>query len=95
MSGLAGAGALWLIAQFPAPLWGALPPAYLYETHRSSGYRLGRCWEVCLADHSDHRVTAGGRVVGEEDHRASVGRHLDRAQDHSLAGEFACELPLQ
>ena len=46
-------------------------------------------------DDRDHRVAAGGRVVGEEDHRPAVRRHLHRAQHHALAGQFAGPGPLQ
>ena len=35
------------------------------------------------------RVTAGRTVVGQQDDRPAVGRHLDRAQDGALAGQLA------
>ena len=38
---------------------------------------------------ADDRVAAGGRVVGEEDQRLAVGRHLHRAEHDALAGQLA------
>lgn len=34
-------------------------------------------------------------MVGQEHHGPSVRRHLDGAQDHSLAGQFVMPCPLQ
>ena len=79
-----------------APEAAARSPAMRLSVRRTATKRTGvpgTAWaaagQVGRADHRDHRVAAGGRVVGEEDHRAAVRRHLDRAQDHALAGEFA------
>ncbi len=40
-------------------------------------------------DDADDRVAAGRRMVGQEDQRLPVRRHLDRAEHHALAGQLA------
>ena len=48
-----------------------------------------------MQHHAEHRVTAGDRVVGEEQHRNARGRQLDGAGDGALARQFAAVRPLE
>ena len=58
--------------------------------HRKRTSQPGRaCAQPSMSpslDDGDHGVAAGGRVVGQEDERLAVGRHLDRPQHQALAG---------
>src|SRR5689334_10434629 len=62
----------------------ALRSIEVTETYRSA--RTGLRERRDVVDHPDHRVTAGGRVVGQEDDRLPVRRHLHRTEHHALRG---------
>src|SRR5690606_18491596 len=49
---------------------------------------LGEEREIGGGDDGDDGIAAGGRVIGEEDDRLAVGRHLDRPGHHALAGQL-------
>ena len=49
--------------------------------------------QVVGVDDGEHRVAAGRRVVGEEDHGLPARRHLDGAEHHPLAGQLVVADP--
>ena len=57
----------------------------------------GRSWAAAGrsagGDDGEHRIAAGHRVVGEEQHRGAVRRHLDRAGHQPLAGQLVRPAP--
>src|SRR4051794_31321325 len=63
--------------------------AHPEEPNRGARYRLRRGGQEALGDDADDRVAPGGGVVVQKQHGQTVGRDLERAQRHALAGEFA------
>lgn len=59
------------------------------EAEPLSGAGLGGAPDVGAGDHRDHGVPAGQRMVGEEQHRQTGRRDLQRSGDRPLAGQFA------
>ena len=55
---------------------------------RLAGPDLRDLVDVGVDHHADHRITAGHRMIGPEDHRQTVGRHLDCAAGGALAGQL-------
>ena len=60
-----------------------------HEPDRLPGPDLGRPVDIGVQHDRRHRVAAGDRVVGEEQHRLAARRDLDGAADHALAGQLA------
>ena len=58
------------------------------EAHAVAGAQLGGRRQVGRDDDGEHRVAAGHRMVGEEQHGRAVRRHLDRARHQPLAGQL-------
>ena len=44
---------------------------------------------MVAGEHGNHRVAAGERMVGQEQHRLAARRHLQCPGDGALAGQFA------
>ena len=45
--------------------------------------------DVLVDHHADHRIAAGDGMVGTENHRKTVRRHLNRPAGGALAGQLA------
>ena len=58
------------------------------QPHGLPGADLGDLVDVLVGHHADHRIAAGDRMVGPEDHRKTVRRHLDCAAGRALAGQL-------
>ena len=55
---------------------------------------LGGAVGVGIGQHTDHRVSAGDRMVGTQQHGLAVGRHLDRTAGGALARQLPVRLPV-
>ena len=64
-------------------------PGDLAEPDRLPRPELSALPQVLESDDADDRVPAGGRMVGQEDQRLTVRRHLDRPEHQPLARELA------
>ena len=64
------------------------PRARPVQPHRLPGADLGDLVDVLVGHHADDRIAAGDRMVGPEDHRKTVRRHLDCAAGRALAGQL-------
>ncbi len=58
-----------------------------------AGAELGAPVHVGIGDVPDHRVAAGHRMVGQEQHRLAGGRDLQGAADQALAGQLVAPGP--
>ena len=61
------------------------------EPHGRADPALRDGGQVIGVDDGDHRVAAGGRMVGQHHDRLAVGRHLDRARDQALARQLVVD----
>ena len=58
------------------------------QPHGLPGADLGDPVDVLVDHHADDRIAAGDRMVGPEDHRKTVRRHLDCPAGRALAGQL-------
>lgn len=49
---------------------------------------LAESVDICVRDHSHHRIAAGDGVIGEEHDRLAAGWDLDRSERHAFGGQF-------